>query len=147
MEREERPAGRPARGARAEKARPDGDPEVFAREVCLRLLTGAPRTRAQLARALARRDVPGEVAERVLGRFADAGLVDDAAFAAAWVESRHEGRGLGRRALASELRSRGVAADVTEAAVGRLTGDQERRTARALVDRRLRTMGDLAPAA
>ena len=76
------------------------DPEAAAREVCLRMLTAAPRTRAQLYSALSRRGVPDETAEAVLGRFAEVGLIDDAMFAASWVESRHHGRGLSARALA-----------------------------------------------
>ncbi|MFC7732812.1 regulatory protein RecX [Actinomadura keratinilytica] len=74
---------------------PDGRVEARAREICLRMLTAAPRTRAQLADALRRKKVPDEVAERVLGRFTDVGLIDDEAFAQAWVQSRHRGRGLG----------------------------------------------------
>ncbi|MEV4259258.1 regulatory protein RecX, partial [Spirillospora sp. NPDC049652] len=57
--------------------------------MCLRLLTGSPRTRAQLADALRRKDIPDEVAEHVLGRFTDVGLIDDEAFAQSWVRSRH----------------------------------------------------------
>jgi regulatory protein len=86
---------------------------------------------------MARRDVPEEVAERVLARFTDVGLIDDAAFAAAWVESRHAGRGLGRRALAHELRGRGVEDAIVDEAVGALSQEQEYATARALVDRKL----------
>ena len=46
----------------------------------------------------------------MLGRFAEVKLIDDALFASAWVESRHYGRGLSGRALAAELRHRGVPA-------------------------------------
>ncbi|WP_171162732.1 recombination regulator RecX [Streptomyces sp. I05A-00742] len=113
-------------------------PEEQARAICLRLLTGSPRTRGQLAEALAKRGIPDEVAEEVLSRFEEVGLIDDAAFAGAWVESRHHGRGLARRALARELRTKGVASSVIEEAVGRLDADQEEDTARALVERKLR---------
>jgi regulatory protein len=124
-------------GERDPEAGPDADPEAVARAICLRQLTAGPRTKAQLAEALARRAVPSDVAERVLDRFEDVGLIDDAAFAAAWVGSRHAGRGLARRALASELRRRGVADPVIEDAVAGLDPDQELATARALVARRL----------
>jgi len=115
----------------------DADPEAVARLICLRLLTAAPRTRAQLAEALRRRGVPPEAAEAVLGRFAEVKLIDDALFASAWVESRHHGRGLSGRALAAELRHRGVPAEDIQAAVGQLGPDQEAATARALVAQRL----------
>jgi regulatory protein len=113
------------------------DPEEAARQICLRLLTAEPRTRAQLAAALRRRRVPDEIAESVLGRFAEVGLIDDAAFARAWVETRHHGRGLARRALSAELRQRGVAAEEVRAAVGTLGPQDEIATARRLVARRL----------
>jgi regulatory protein len=123
----------------------DGAAEGKAREVCLRMLAGAPRTRAQLAEALRRRDVPDEVAERVLGRFSEVGLIDDEAFARAWVQSRHNGRGLAQRALAAELRLRGVADETVDGAVEALDPAQEERTARALVARRLPATAGLDP--
>jgi regulatory protein len=113
------------------------DPEVIARLICLRLLTAAPRTRAQLAEALRRRGVPIEAAEAVLSRFTEVGLIDDATFAEVWVESRHFGRGLGRRALAAELGRRGVGHQDIQAAVARLTAETERATALALVERKI----------
>jgi regulatory protein len=85
-----------------------------------------------------RHDIPEEAAEEVLERFEDVGLIDDAAFADAWVESRHRGRGLARRALARELRTRGVDPEVIGRAVEQLDPGQEEQTARALVDRKLR---------
>jgi regulatory protein len=73
----------------------------------------------------------------VLSRFAEVGLIDDRAFAAAWVDSRHAGRGLSRRALAAELRRRGVDGDVVGEAVAAVDADAEERAARQLVSRRL----------
>ncbi|MEU0357135.1 recombination regulator RecX [Streptomyces cyaneofuscatus] len=115
------------------------DPVEQARNICLRLLTGTPRTRKQLADALRKREIPDEAAEEVLARFEDVGLIDDAAFAGAWVESRHHGRGLARRALVRELRTKGVDSSVIDEAVGRLDADQEEETARELVARKLRS--------
>jgi regulatory protein len=113
------------------------DPEAVARLICLRLLSAAPRTRAELAGALRRRRVPEDAAETVLGRFTEVGLIDDATFATAWVESRHHGRGLARRALAAELGRRGVETGDIREAVGRLSPETELTTARALVERKL----------
>ncbi|GAA4699453.1 hypothetical protein GCM10023324_62910 [Streptomyces youssoufiensis] len=110
-----------------------------ARAICLRLLTGTPRTRKQLAQALRQRDIPDDVAEEVLSRFEDVGLINDAAFAEAWVESRHHSRGLARRALARELRTKGVDPALIDEAVGQLDLEQEERTARELVERKLRS--------
>lgn len=116
---------------------PPGDPETVARTVCLRMLTAAPRTRAELAEALAKRDVPDDVVDRVLDRFTEVGLIDDAAYADAWVRSRHAGRGLARRALVHELRRRGVDDELVQGAVEKLDPDEELATARALVARKL----------
>lgn len=116
---------------------PDGDPEAVARQICLRMLAAAPRTRAQLAAALHRRGVPEDAAEAVLSRFTEVSLIDDRMFAAAWVESRHHGRGLASRALSAELRRRGVAQDDITAALVALGPEQELATARELVARRL----------
>ncbi|MGW5126643.1 recombination regulator RecX [Streptomyces sp. NPDC004069] len=118
---------------------PPGDPVERARAICLRLLTGTPRTRKQLADALRKREIPDEAAEEVLSRFEEVGLIDDSAFADAWVESRHHGRGLARRALARELRTKGVDAALVDEAVGRLDAEQEEATARELVARKLRS--------
>lgn len=117
----------------------DLPPEERARAICLRLLTGTPRTRKQLADALRKREIPDDVADEVLSRFEEVGLIDDTAFAGAWVESRHHGRGLARRALARELRTKGVDATTIDDAVGQLDSEQEEATARDLVARKLRS--------
>jgi regulatory protein len=116
---------------------PDADPEAVARQICLRMLTAAPRTQAQLATALRRRGVPEGAAAAVLERFAEVKLIDDAMFARAWVDSRHYGRGLSGRALGAELRQRGVARDDIQAALSELSPDVELHTARELIARRL----------
>ncbi|MBO0803249.1 MAG: regulatory protein RecX [Nocardiopsaceae bacterium] len=121
---------------RVEDREPD-DPESRARQICLRQLEFEPKTREQLRGALAKRGIPGDVADTVLGRLADVGLIDDAAFAKAWVESRHHSRGLAGRALKAELRRRGVADDDIKEAVAILPPDAEAETARHLVERKL----------
>ncbi|GIF75798.1 regulatory protein RecX [Asanoa siamensis] len=112
----------------------------MAREICLRQLAVRPRTRAELARALARRGISEETAAAVLDRYDEVGIIDDAAFSRAWVSSRHAGRGLARRALANELRKHGVDSETAGAALEQLDDSTEADTARALVDRKLRTV-------
>lgn len=129
--------GQPS-GGPAGKQPPRDEAEV-AREICLRQLAVRPRTRAELATVLSRRGISTEAAEQVLDRYDDVGIIDDAAFARAWVSSRHQGRGLARRALANELRQRGVDADTAGAALDDLDPDTEEQTARVLVERRLRS--------
>ena len=82
-------------------------------------------------------DVPDDAAEAVLDRFTEVGLIDDAAFARAWVSSRQAGRGLARRALSAELRAKGVDAEVAATAVEAVDDDDEREAARRLVERKV----------
>ena len=138
MTRSRRPTGAepPERGSAAQDREPD--PESVARAIALRLLTGAPRSRHQIAEAMARRDVDPEVAERVLDRLTDVGLIDDAAYAEMLVRSQRESRGLARRALAVELRRRGVGDDDLAAALDAVAPEAEAETARELLRRRWR---------
>ncbi len=123
------------------------NPYERAREICLRQLSFRPRTRAELAIALKKHEIDDDVATSVLERYAEVGLIDDAAFAKAWVSSRHHGRGLARRALGQELRRKGVDSEVVAEALDDIDGDTEAATARALVDRKLRGMGNTPPEA
>ena len=86
--------------------------EEQARALCLRLLTARARTRAELAGQLVKRGYPDDVAATVLNRLADVGLIDDAEFAEQWVRSRRANAGKSKRALAAELRTKGVDDDV-----------------------------------
>ena len=143
------PRGR-RRRARTGRLGPDApDPDTpepeagrvgVAREICLRLLTDRARTRQELAQALSRKGVPADAAATVLDRFDDVGLIDDAAFAGQWVRSRHTHKGLGRRAIAVELRRKGVADDVAGEALAEVDAEAEERRARELVDRKLRSL-------
>jgi regulatory protein len=139
----DRPAGGGRRGGRGRDApegdppEPPADPEQTARQICLHQLEFAPRTRAELAVTLAKRGVPDDVAETVLGRFAEVGMIDDALFSQMWVTSRHRGRGLAGRALEQELRRKGVDDETAKTALDALHPDEERATARSLVERRL----------
>jgi regulatory protein len=129
-------------GRRGDSSPPQDEPRdeaEVAREICLRQLAVRPRTRAELAKALSSRGISQETAAEVLDRYDEVGMIDDAAFARAWVASRHQGRGLARRALATELRRKGVDSETAGEALGELDDSTEAATARALVDRKLRT--------
>jgi regulatory protein len=76
------------------------------------------------------------VAESVVADLTSRGYLDDAAFARRWVETRApRGYGVGR--LRAELRARGVAPPLIEAALGTLEPGADRERARALARRRL----------
>ena len=141
---EEREAGRVAR-EEAAAAEVEADPEAVARRILLDTLTGQARTRHELADKLAKRGVPDELAASLLDRFTEVGLIDDAAFARLWVEGRHRSRGLAPRALAQELRRKGVGDEDAKAALEQIDEDDQRTAARALVDKKLRSMRGVDP--
>lgn len=118
----------------------DADPMEFARSILLRQLEARPRSRAELAQALAKRNVPDDVAEHLLGRFEEVGLIDDEAFARAWADSRQRTRGLAPRALAAELRRKGVADDTVADVLTEIDIDDQRDAAHRLVRKKLRSM-------
>src|ERR1700759_5472884 len=112
--------------------------EEQARALCLRLLTARARTRAELAGQLAKRDYPDDVCAQVLDRLAQVGLVDDVGFAEQWVRSRRVNAGKGKRALAAQLRTKGVDSEVITAALSDIDADAERERAEQLVSDKLR---------
>ncbi|MCW2620949.1 MAG: recombination regulator RecX [Frankiales bacterium] len=116
-----------------------------ARKLCLDELERSPRTRVELAALLVKREVAPDVAEAVLGRFEEAGLIDDALFAQLWVSSRHESKGLASGQLRQELRRKGVDDETIDEAVAGIDADDERATARALIERKQRATRGLDP--
>ena len=122
---------------------PDADPESVARKILLDQLTGRARSRSDLEKKLAQRHVPDDVATRLLDRFEEVGLIDDAGFAREWVEQRQSGRGLARRALAQELRRKGSEDDVAREALDEIDPEDEVEAARMLVRAKLRSVRSL----
>ena len=112
--------------------------EEQARNLCLRLLTARARTRAELEGQLAKRGYRDDLSQRVLNRLAHVGLVDDVDFAEQWVRSRRVNAGKGKRALAAELRTKGVDDDVVTAALADIDAGAERERAEQLVRDKLR---------
>lgn len=126
---------------------PDADPESVARTILLDQLTGRARSRKELSDKLASRCVPTEIATCLLDRFTELGLIDDEAFARTWVAQRGAGgstsRSLARRALAQELRRKGVDAEVAGAVLDEVDPADEEEAARVLVCKKLRTLRDV----
>ncbi|MGV1003720.1 MAG: regulatory protein RecX [Candidatus Nanopelagicales bacterium] len=132
------PAGGRGRGMQAH-------PEAVARLILLRQLERLPKTRAQLASSLAQRNVEPELAERLLDRFAEVGLIDDAAFASMWVESRSRSKGLSRRALQAELQRKGISREDQESALQQLTDEDQLEAAISFAQGKARRMEGLDP--
>lgn len=121
----------------------EADPEAVAKAIVYRQLSAAPKSRLQLARKLAERDVPEDVAEKVLDKFEDVRLINDAEFADMWVRSRAQSRKLAKGALRRELAEKGIEPDTAEAALEQLSDADEELAARSLVERKLRPGLDL----
>src|SRR5690625_2394137 len=147
MNAQDHPRGRvgepPATGAAGVDAEPDA--ESVARAIALRLLNHSPRSRTQPAEAMARKDVPEEVADRVLDRFTEVGLIDDWQYAQMLVRTRQSERGLARRALADELRRKGIGTEEAEAALATVQPEDEERAARELLARKAPASAGLDP--
>ena len=120
---------------------PEPDPVSVGRKILLDQLSVRARSRSELAKKLASKLVPDDVATTLLDRFEEVGLIDDAAFAQEWVTQRQGGsKGLARRALAQELRRKGIDDEVARAALETVETDDEVEAARLLVQRKLRSM-------
>lgn len=113
--------------------------EQAARAIVLRALTGSPRTRGQLEHMLQQRGVSEQVSRGLLDRFTEVGLVDDAAFAHAWVKARITTKGLARPVLAQELDAKGVDPEVAHQALQQCEHVDQLRQARQLAQRRQRS--------
>ena len=115
----------------------DADPYAVARQIVLRQLTMSPKSRHQLRQKLRQRNCPDDVAEAVLDRMTEVGLVDDAKYAEALVRSKQVSRGLSKRALAHELRQKGVDKDTADSVLDQVDPTEEEDRAKALVAARM----------
>jgi regulatory protein len=154
-----RPGGRPAvRGRRDPEpaGQPAGDPkrseddegrsaEQTAKAVCLRLLTDSARPRADLEKALRKRGFEADVIGRVLDRFEEVGLIDDKAYAEAFVRSGYHHRALSRTALESKLRTKGVDPETAADAAADIGRDAEEERAAGLVAKKVTALRSVEP--
>ncbi|AGT92392.1 recombination regulator RecX [Rhodococcus erythropolis] len=134
--------GAPRRRSRQRSEKPsqraEGGTEAQAKDACLRLLTDRARSRSELETKLSGRGFEPEIITKVLDRLQEIGLIDDADFANQWVHSRHTYSGKGKRALAVELRLKGIDQDVASEALSQIDPEDERERAAELVRRKLK---------
>ncbi len=83
----------------------------------LRYAVLRPRTIFEMNRYLAHRGINQAVAEKIIERLHNNGLLNDHQFAENWVENRSEFRPRSKRALEYELRQRGVDTAIIQASV------------------------------
>lgn len=116
-----------------------------ARDLVLRRLDRSAAPRATLAQLLARKGTDPRVAEEVLDRLEAAGVVDDAAYAAALARTRFAEKGAARRAIAQELRLKGIGERDLAAALEQIDPHDEADVALLLAAKRLTLTRALAP--
>jgi regulatory protein len=83
------------------------DPAVVL-EAATRFLEARARSVAEVRRRLTSAGYQGQLIDAAIARLGDLGVLDDEAFARAWVESRDRARPRGERALREELRLKGI---------------------------------------
>lgn|SRR5690625_5168484 len=108
-----------------------------ARAILLRTLSRAPRSRHELRERLVQRDIDEGIADELLDRFEEVGLIDDAQYAQMLVRTRHAERGQARRAIAHELRRKGLSDQDSREALEQIDADDEFARAQELISRRI----------
>jgi regulatory protein len=108
------PRRRESFAERRERRAAVDDPAVVL-EAAARFLEVRSRSVAEVRRRLTTAGYRSELVEDAIARLTDLGMLDDEAFARAWVESRDRARPRGERALAEELRVRGVGREIVRA--------------------------------
>ena len=88
-----------------------------ARERAIALLARRPRSANEIARQLRRHQHDDEVIQHAIENLTAAGLLDDNAFAAFWVEQRDTFRPRSRLALRQELNQKGLEREVVSEAL------------------------------
>jgi regulatory protein len=104
--RRDRPRPRTFAERRERKAAVD-DPAVVL-EAAARFLESRSRSVAELRRRLSGAGYRPDLVEAAIARLTELGILDDAAFARSWIESRDRAHPRGERALRQELRLKGI---------------------------------------
>jgi regulatory protein len=86
----------------------------------MRFLSYRPRSEAELRQRLARRGATADIVDGAISRLGELGLVDDAAFARAWVDGRSRLSPRSRRLLRRELQAKGIDGEAAHEALGPL---------------------------
>jgi regulatory protein len=121
------------------------DPYSIAHTIALNALVARAKSKGEVLAHLKKRGVDQEVAQATVFRLQEAGLINDAEFAKAWTQSRHNAKKISKRIIASELRTRGVDQNSIDEALDEIDDESEYRTAFALGMRKYSTMSRLEP--
>ena len=116
------------------------DQNQIAKQVLLRRLSNAPRTRKELAQDLKKKKIEEDIAQIALDRFEELGLINDQTFSENYVSTTHERRKLGKKALKQQLRSKGVSEEIAIQAIAQISEDDEFKAALALALKKIRSI-------
>ncbi len=152
-----RTRGGRGRGSRSQRTQPaqDGEapakplsPEKLerrAKNIVLHQLSRQAKSAQQLREVLEKREIPSEIAEAVIERFTEAGLINDLQFAITVAHSRRQTRGLSTSAIRRELMKKGVGQNEIDEALRDFAAEDELETAVRIAVKRLRAMTKLEP--
>lgn len=126
-------------GRRGDHERASAPPRTATRaaNVSLHQLARRGMSRWELAQVLEKRGVESPMATAELDRLESVGLLDDAALAVTLVYTQHTRRGLGRAAIAQELKRRHIDAEIIADAVSEIADDDEQERATELAHKRV----------
>lgn len=116
------------------------DPHQIAKEVLLKRLSNAPRTRKELAQDLKNKRIEESIAQDALNRFEELGLINDQAFSENFVQNYHARKKLGKNALRQQLRAKGVSEEIAQEAVAQISQSQEFQAALSLACKKIRSI-------
>ena len=100
----------------------DGHEAAYTR--ALRLLNQQDRSERDIRQHLHRQGIADDVVNEVIERLARSGLVNDERYALNWVDNRSEFRPRSRRALAYELKLKGISQEAADRALSQVDEDQ-----------------------
>ena len=103
------------------------------------------KSKGELLAHLKKRGVEDEVANATIYKLTQNGLINDAEFAKAWTQSRHNAKKLSKRIIAGELRQKGVTQEQIDEALGGIDDESEYRAAFDLGFKKFNTMSRLEP--
>jgi regulatory protein len=124
--------GRPRRESFAERKerRAAVDDPAVVLEAAARFLEVRSRSVSEVRRRLGGAGYRTDLVDGAIERMTELGMLDDAAFARAWVESRDRARPRGERAIREELRLKGIDRETIDVVVG----ERRDRAAAAIAD-------------
>jgi regulatory protein len=108
------PRRRESFAERRERRAAIDDPAVVL-EAATRFLEARARSVTEVRRRLTTAGYRSDLIDGAIARLGDLGVLDDEAFARAWVESRDRARPRGERALREELRLKGIERSLVDA--------------------------------